>query len=172
MNPQIFTEAGRALYAVQIADKTIINLLRLVYPDEKIDSVESHRKSEEKLSKATLGPLIDTLKKRVNIEPEFDDILNDYLKNRNTFVHDWSRIPDWENESALLAHIKETQTGSTIVFYTLMGAYRDWIKKNKLESIGETDTQLDALFSEIDKNWVPISKSTIKKRANKVRRSS
>ena len=165
MNSQIFTEAGRALYAIQIADQIIIILLKLVFPDEKIDSIESYRKSNEKLSKATLGPLIKTFKKRVNIEPEFDIILEDYLQNRNTFVHDWSRIPDWENESALLAHINETQRGSTYVFYILMGVYRDWIKNNKLESISETDPQLDALFCEVDNNWVPISQSTINKKS-------
>jgi hypothetical protein len=47
----------------------------------------------------TLGQLLVELRKRINVNPEFDDVLKSFLQDRNTFIHNLSKVPHFSLES-------------------------------------------------------------------------
>jgi hypothetical protein len=48
-----------------------------------------------KHQKSPLGHFLGELRKRVVVDPDFDDTLKQFLEDRNTFVHDLTRIPGY-----------------------------------------------------------------------------
>jgi hypothetical protein len=52
--------------------------------------------AEEAASRrATVGRFLRALRDRIEVRPEFDDVLEQFLADRNTFAHDLWRIPNF-----------------------------------------------------------------------------
>lgn len=82
----LFT-AGLALQAVQIAELNLNSILTWNFPkQEPIDLAGLSAMSAANL-KSTVGRLLTDLRKRANIDPDFDAVLERFVANRNRFAH-------------------------------------------------------------------------------------
>ena len=63
-----------------------------------------YKQQEEAEKKKTIGYFLAELRKRVDVDDSLDELLVDFLNNRNSFVHDLSSFEAWDfhkNKSAL-----------------------------------------------------------------------
>lgn len=49
--------------------------------------------------KKALGYFVGKIKERAQLFPAFEELLNDFLQQRNDFVHNQDRIPGWDLET-------------------------------------------------------------------------
>lgn len=91
---------GVALLLLQTSERVIRLCMTLVLPKHEAITLELLQQQEESERCRTLGYFLTELRKRVDIDAQFDLLLIDFLKNRNDFIHDLSRVPDWGFEKA------------------------------------------------------------------------
>ena len=91
---ETFAQIGCLLLLTQQAEYVTSNLIGIVYPN----NVPSWEELEE-LNRQTLGTLVRTLQKRVDIHPGFEGLLNHFVKGRNLFIHRLSAQPYFDMHS-------------------------------------------------------------------------
>lgn len=98
---------GVALLLVQNAERVIRLCMTVVLPKQAPITLDSLQQQEDSERSKTIGYFLCELRKRASIDEDFDLLLVSFLKNRNDFVHDLSRVPAWglrtteQSESAL-----------------------------------------------------------------------
>jgi hypothetical protein len=73
---------GQLLLMTQATERSISTLIGIIYPDGRPSWQEIG-----KLNKNTLGALIAKLKERIEMNDAFVRLLDEFLKERNMFVH-------------------------------------------------------------------------------------
>ena len=86
---------GVAVLILQATEKVIRLCMTLVLQKQAPLTLEALQEQEEIERNKTLGYFLAELRKRADLHDGFDVLLKDFLKNRNDFVHDLSRVPDW-----------------------------------------------------------------------------
>jgi hypothetical protein len=81
-----FAQIGLQLLLTQDVELYISKLIGLVFPKDQPSKSEL-----DKLDEKTLGALKNELKKRVEIDEQFLDLLTDFVDKRNLFVHNLNR---------------------------------------------------------------------------------
>ena len=150
---RLYSEVGKAVELIQLADRMFKSILLLVFPGKEFSDLDLFQKNEKHLNKATLGKLVKTLKSRVSLNDHFEAILDDYLNARNSLVHNWDEIPSWETEESAIAFTVGVQKQAAYLSYTFTGFMRAWMEQVEFSSISEDFPELQNLFSEIDANW-------------------
>jgi len=89
---EVLAAMGVALIMLQAAEKLIRLCLTFVIQKSDSLTLDLLIDQEEAERKKTLGYFLTELHKRADIHEEFDALLSDFLKNRNDFVHDLSRV--------------------------------------------------------------------------------
>ena len=84
---RLYSEVGKAVALIQLADRTFKSILLLVFPGKEFSDLDLFQKNEKHLDKATLGKLVKTLKSRVSLNDRFEAILDNYLNDRNSLIH-------------------------------------------------------------------------------------
>lgn len=84
---------------LQTAEKVIRLCATFVFPKKSPVTLELLQQQEEAERTKTLGYFLSELRKRVSVHESFDALLKDFLKNRNDFIHDLSRVPTWDIET-------------------------------------------------------------------------
>lgn len=90
LRKEVFAWYGGAAYSAGLVEAEMIILLLLfdkLRGGESAISPEAYEDLDRQLSKKTLGSLLREFRKHVDIAPEFDDLLNDYLATRNHLIH-------------------------------------------------------------------------------------
>lgn len=96
---ETLAQIGITLLLTQDAEDAMSYGLRVIFKDGVITADDFFR-----LDKRTLGTLIHDLRKGLQIDPSFDELLSVFLDQRNLFVHNL-RHQEWftlENEDGLL----------------------------------------------------------------------
>ena len=70
--------------------------MTFVLPKSEQLTIDLLKEQEEVERTKTLGYFLSQLRKRTNVHESFDALLKDFLKNRNDFIHDLSRVPGWD----------------------------------------------------------------------------
>lgn len=153
---RLYSEVGKAVELIQLADRMFKSILLLVFPGKEFSDLDLFQKNEKHLDKATLGKLVKTLKLRVSLNDRFEAILDNYLNDRNSLVHNWDEIPNWENEESAIAFTVGVQKQAAYLSYTFLGFMRAWMEQVDFSSVSEGFPELQNLFSEIDANWKPM----------------
>ncbi len=149
----VYTEIGKAVALIQMADHVFKSVLLLVFPGKESSDLDVFQKNREILDKATLGKLVYTLKKRVVLNDDFESILTAYLKNRNSLVHNWDEIDGWSNEDTALKFIFMVQKTAAYLVYIFTGFVQAWMEQTGLTDINEKYPQLEEFFESIDSQW-------------------
>jgi hypothetical protein len=126
---RLYSEVGKAVELIQLADRTFKSILLLVFPGKEFSDLDLFQKNEKHLDKATLGKLVKTLKSRVSLNDRFEAILDNYLNDRNSLIHNWDEIPNWESEESAIAFTVGVQKQAAYLSYTFLGFMRAWMEK-------------------------------------------
>lgn len=153
---RLYLEVGKTVELIQLEDRMFKSILTLVFPGKEFSDLELFQKNEKHLDKATLGKLVKTLKSRVSLNGRFESILDNYLNDRNSLIHNWDEIPNWENEQSAIEFIVGVQKQAAYLCYTFLGFMRAWMEQVDFSSVDEGFPELQSLFSEIDANWKPM----------------
>jgi len=92
---KVLEAMGIALLLMQNAERVIRLCMTFVLQKQPPLTLDLLQNQEESERAKTIGYFLSELRKRANIEESFDLLLKDFLKNRNDFIHDLSRIPKW-----------------------------------------------------------------------------
>jgi hypothetical protein len=92
---EILETMGVTLLQLQMAENLIRLCLTFVLQKNTPLTLESLQEQTETERNKTIGYFLSELRKRAALHEGFDDALKTFLRNRNTFVHDLSRVPGW-----------------------------------------------------------------------------
>jgi hypothetical protein len=98
---EIMFRMGFALLITQTTEKLISTCLAYALPESGSVTLESLEKDNNR--KKTLGQFIVELRKRVDIDDQFDKVLSEFLDKRNVLIHRIDDVPGWSlhNEEGL-----------------------------------------------------------------------
>jgi hypothetical protein len=165
---KIYLEVGKAILLIQLTDHAFKNVLSLVFPGSEHNDKDVFEKNNKIIEKATLGRLINVLKSRVILNDNFEDILETYLKERNSLIHNWDEIENWENESDALYFTINLQKQAVYFLYVFTGFIRAWMEQVDVDfsSINNKYHELIGLFDEVDTHWKPLINKFIEEEKN------
>jgi len=150
---------GVATLMLQTTEKVIRLCMTLVLQKHAPLTLEALQEQEESERNKTLGYFLAELRKRADIHEGFDVLLKDFLKNRNDFIHDLSRVPDWGLGSPTqtakanqYVHQLIQQSERVLkVFLGLVGAWQDQI------GMPQSSIPNHAWFAEIETIYKPLA---------------
>lgn len=154
---EVLVAMGVALLLLQTSERVIRLCMTLVLPKHGALTLEALQRREESERNKTLGYFLAELRKRIDIDAQFDLLLRDFLKNRNDFIHNLSRVPDWgfkksHDVAASREFVYRLIRQSEKVTKMFSGLIRAW-----QEQIG---TDLPApnheFFDDIESNFKPL----------------
>ncbi len=149
---------GVAVLMLQTTEKVIRLCMTLVLQKQAPLTLEALQEQEEVERNKTLGYFLAELRKRADLHDGFDALLKDFLKNRNDFVHDLSRVPDWglgspaQTTKAKRFIYRLIQQSETVlkVFLSLASAWQEQV------GMPEPSVPNDAWFTEIEAVYKPL----------------
>jgi len=147
---------GVALLQIQAAEKVIRLTMTFILPKSEQLTIDLLKEQEEAERTKTLGYFLSQLHKRTNVHESFDALLKDFLKNRNDFIHDLSRVPGWDftadgTEAREFVHKLIWQTEKVMkIFSALIMAWQ--------EQIGMVDAPPPdhEWFTDVEKTYKPL----------------
>jgi hypothetical protein len=150
---------GVAVLVLQTTEKVIRLCMTLVLQRQAPLTLEALQEQEESERNKTLGYFLSELRKRADVHEGFDVLLKDFLRNRNDFIHDLSRVPDWGLGSPeQIAKAKQfvhrlIQQSETVlkVFFGLVTAWQDQVGMPK------PSLPNHAWFAEIEAIYKPLA---------------
>ena len=97
---------GLALLRIQKAEQ-VLKLCTTYFIPEAGRTWEMMQTEEARERKKTLGHFLKKLREKVHVDPTFDDVLDRFLADRNTFVHHIEDMPNFSlgTEAGLLVGI-------------------------------------------------------------------
>jgi len=153
----VLVAMGTALLLLQTAERVIRLCMTLVLPKHQVLTLEQLHQQEESERNKTLGYFLAELRKRAVVDATFDSLLKDFLKNRNDFIHDLSRVPEWGFTSpsevvASKAFVYRLINQSEKVTKVFSGLIRAWQEQAGFDSpVPEHE-----FFDDIDRSYKPF----------------
>jgi hypothetical protein len=89
----ILFRMGLALLFLQTTEQLIRGCLTYVFPSGGILTLEMLERIENR--KHTLGQFLVELRKRIDVDDQFDSILAEFLDKRNILIHRIGDVPGW-----------------------------------------------------------------------------
>ncbi|TKV76739.1 hypothetical protein [Rhizobium sp. AU243] len=125
---------GMLVVTMQTTERLINMCLRFAFPEGGVNTIETLTKAEESYRKATLGRLVELMKKRVDLDEDFDQVLAAFVLDRNTLIHDLNRAGGFDRSSpesmqkisSFLSNLVENMNLVTRVFVSLL---YEWSKE-------------------------------------------
>lgn len=147
---------GVALLLLQTAEKVMRFAMTFVLPKNGPLTIDLLKEQEETERTKTLGYFFSELRKRANVHESFDDLLKEFLKNRNDFIHDLSRVPSWDfnengSEARRFVHTLIWQTEKVVkVFSSLIMVWQEQT------GMSEASPPYNEWFSDVEKSYKPF----------------
>ena len=130
---EAFENMGATLYMIQLAEHAIKTAVHFILPDVTDFSLDAASTEKESSRKRTLGQLLREVRKTSQLHPQFDEMLDRLLLNRNTFVHEMFSSPEYglQNEEVLErtnAFLNALQDDAWNVQNVFLGCLSHWLK--------------------------------------------
>lgn len=163
---QLFARVGVQLFHYQLAERVIRHCIFAADPSLSSLTLEDVQRLDEKERKKTIGYFLGRLRERLAIAPEFDALLEKFLRDRNDFVHSIDAMAEWnprtlegcERGAALMERLdKETQ----LVVDVFTGLLRAWDVANGVQAAIDASAER---LKEMDQNLVPMALSLFGKK--------
>ncbi|MCZ7563808.1 MAG: hypothetical protein M5U08_08340 [Burkholderiales bacterium] len=156
---QVLIAMGVAVLMLQVTERVIRLCMTIVLQKQSPLTLEALQAQEEFERNKALGYFVAELRKRADLQDGFDALLKDFLKNRNDFIHDLSRVPGWElgseeqtEKAKRFVHGLIHQSDRVLkVFLGLVSAWQ--------EQVGVPDTSFSTheWLSEIERIYKPLA---------------
>ena len=157
---RIFEVIGSLVVGMQVTEGLINTVLQLALSEGDAVTLEGLTKDQERFRKATLGRLIKAIKERSSISPDFDQVLEAYLKDRNTLIHDLSRMGGFdymskeglERMERFVGNLNQNYEVVTKVFMSLLWEWADQVGMNEgmdRERVKRTLGELDGIANQV-----------------------
>lgn len=130
---------GFAVIAGQSVERLMSTCLTFPLHGETLQTVEQVQAMLERQSKATLGQLLNALRKRVDLHPTFDDQLERFLQYRNIIAHRLHDLPGGfdlhsdEGRGRLKTFLLQYMDDGHIVSMVLLGVLREWARQEDID---------------------------------------
>jgi len=92
----IYSLIGLTLCFIQQVESTLNFVLTYVLQDDEPLTIQNLEQLKRKERKSTLGYFVKKLKMRAELLPALETLLDEFLTNRNDFVHNQKDIPGWD----------------------------------------------------------------------------
>ena len=147
-----------ALLLAQTAERVIRMCMTFVLQKSSpltLEMLERQRKAERK---KTLGYFLGELRKRADVAPGFDALLEEFLERRNILVHDFGDLAECSlnTPSGLMganAFIRDMIRVTEEVLKVFVGLARAWQEQT---GIGPDDMKGEAFFEEVEAAYKPL----------------
>lgn len=164
MSPEtekLLTIVGATLFIVQAAERVLAEALVLVLPDKLPTSMEDLSSTSAEVRSRTLGELVKRLRRKVDVSEDLDQMLSDFLADRNTFVHRLEEVgrPRMSSEEGVRAtgkFVTELYANARFITTVFADLIVRWADEMKI-----TGTQIQALRDLISEEHVGISEGAI-----------
>jgi hypothetical protein len=161
MLPQIelLSRLGLCLLQLQATEHVIRLIIQLVLPPTRL-SLEKLEALEEKERTKNLGYFLGQLRMRAEIDPDFDKVLKDFLKDRNTLIHNLNEVQGWdlnteEGWKICNAWLDGFYSRADHVLKVFSGLVRAWEEQNKFPKSPHDDHKY---FKELDDGYTFLAK--------------
>jgi hypothetical protein len=151
---------GIAVIAGQGVERLMSTCLTFPLHGEPLQTVEQLQAMLERHSKATLGQLLNALRKRVDLHRTFDDQLDRFLQYRNVIAHRLLDVPGGfdlhsdEGRGRLKAFLLQYMDDGHIVSMVLLGVLREWARQEGIDLPSEHHLS-QRMQDHLDSNVVP-----------------
>ncbi|MEV4781807.1 hypothetical protein [Burkholderia sp. LMU1-1-1.1] len=151
---------GFAVIAGQSVERLMSTCLTFPLHGETRQTVEQVQVMLERHSKATLGQLLNTLRKRVDLHPTFDEQLDRFLQHRNVIAHRLHDVPGGldlhsdEGRGRLKDFLLQYMEDGHIVSMVLLGVLREWARQEGIKLPNEHHLS-QRMHDHLDINVVP-----------------
>lgn len=138
--PGVHARMGDTLLSIQSFERGLRLILTFVIQKNGAPlTLESLQAQEEAERSKTIGYFLAQMRKRVSIHPDVDDTMKAFLRKRNIFVHDVTKVIGWsldtpEGLSIANDFLSDLQTDALWLYFWLAGLLRDWSQQIGLET--------------------------------------
>jgi hypothetical protein len=159
---------GVCLLSVQLAERALAGAVESVLKDRTMTADELMEQTERE-RKRTLGHFIKELGRHTQLEPHFDQNLWDFLKMRNTFVHDLSEVSGWnlrteEGKEVAIRFLAELLLASSSV----AGVFMSVFTVSAREEFGVDLIKGHPLMTQLEKELGPFARKILAGRNRKI----
>jgi hypothetical protein len=168
---QALAGIGQLLLDFQTLEFSFSMCVTFVFPNEKELSKLSFFDDGRPNRDETIGRFINLLKQRVEVHPEFDDLLKTVLERRNLFVHrvsfeDWFHLGDEKGLDEITSFINSLGADVYELNVILFAFVWYWAKRNNLNSQFEAEIKGMPVYEDAIKYAMPHLNHFIIKRIN------
>jgi hypothetical protein len=151
----ILAAIGVALLLIQATEQLLRLCITLVLQKQMPLTLEALEQQERAERKKTLGYFITELRKRANLQENLDVLLDEFLEDRNTFVH---HLPGWNIRTeagrvACSAFIGKLIQMAWTIMNVLLGLIRAWQLQVSFPEMPELATH----FPGVDNVYAPLA---------------
>lgn len=155
---EFFQLVGLTLTQIQATEAALRHCLTLALPDEAKGPVTVHNLEaiDRQNRRATLGQFVRMLRQRVGVDPRLDGRLDEFVENRNRFVHhlfDDYEIHTAEGREAASVFVGELAYDALDLLKLLLGVLRTWERQSGLNV--PTPAGVEDFVERIDREWLP-----------------
>jgi hypothetical protein len=151
----LLAHLGMALLLVQSTERVIQFCMTWVLPPGGVNTLDAL--DREKGRKRTLGQFLIELRKRVDLDDQFDSVLNEFLDKRNVLAHRLDTVWSLENDEGIetarrfIKRFLSVDAAVRKVFLALMHAWQ--------AQIGSNVQPPTSVFTESDKFYLSLANS-------------
>lgn len=167
-----YSLVGLAVSGCQGIETLLILCMGMIFEDSNGQTLEDL--TNPKTQKRTIGQFFDKIKKKMDIDPKFEELFQLFLEHRNTLVHDLTKDggrnfhtadgrKNIENFLQMLIDLNDTMTK------ILTGVVMRWTEPEKYADLSRVKTRhkLGTLLGDAEQIFAPHSPTLIKKKSNK-----
>lgn len=164
----LLAELGGTLLMIQTTERVLRLCMTFVLPKASPVTLELLRAQEKAERKSTLGYFLGELRKRVDVDPQLDRLLDEFLERRNMLVHRFSDVDGYSYETgpgiaAGRAFIHETLRSTETVLMIFIGLVRAWQEQVGMD-VGHIEKH--PYFEEIDATYKNLAADLFFKKAD------
>lgn len=151
---EVFRDVGLTLGVIQFADNCMRSALKTAFPGASSITLEVLDRNQKELEKATLGKLIKVLSERVELDPDFESTLRSYCADRNAFVHEWDRIPSWNDDASARKFMISLQKRAAWLVCVFTELLRQWCEQEDIAPEAMMEAEEAGVFDAINGPWL------------------
>lgn len=140
----LFALIGMTLSHVQLTESLINHTLLLVIQEGDGLDMEAFKKQNHLLNRKTLGQMVVILKKRVGLHEGLEELLTNFVQDRNTLAHNLGRVEGYDvatvqGRAAMTSFLRELIDNATRLQKIFLALGVSWQQQVGFVTPGDQD---------------------------------